>query len=373
MPIKILNIITGGLKREGIASTQLEFLKRFDANKVKVDVAAVHDNSPEMIIQFEKIGCDVKHLPDRKSNVFKYIRKLIKVMKLEKYDMVHIHGSSAFLCIELIAAVIAGIKIRIVHSRNTRCGNEKLDRICRPLFNLLYTDAFACGIDAGKWLFGNKAFKVIHNGKDFSRFCYSESLRKKQRKLLGLEGKIVIGHVGRMNGQKNHQYLLEVFREYHKKNKNSVLYLMGDGPLSEQLRESVKKMKLEAHVIFAGSVPDVDVHLQAMDIMVFPSKFEGLPNVVLEWQAEGLPSIISKNITRECAPSKLVEFMSIEENPEKWANKIVDMLNKDRDRVKDSQLGIDALRDAGFDIEENAVKLENIYIDLFNKSGKIDI
>lgn len=370
MAIKILNLMTGGLKREGIASTQLEFLKRFDINKVRVDVAAVHDNSPEMITQFEKIGCKVLHLPDRKNRVFAYMRELIKVMKVEKYDIVHIHGSSAFLCIELIASVVAGVKIRIVHSRNTRCGNEKLDRICRPLFNLLYTDAFACGIEAGKWLFGDKPFKVIHNGKDFSRFCYSESLRQKERELLGLEGKIAVGHVGRMNGQKNHQYLLEVFAAYHKKNKNSVLYLIGDGPLSSQLYEQVKKMNLEDDVVFTGSVSDVDVRLQAMDIMVFPSKFEGLPNVVLEWQAEGLPCIISESITKECAPSELVQFMSIEEDPEEWANKMIEILNKETDRERDAQFGIEALRKAGFDIEENAAKLEEIYIDLVKKLDK---
>lgn len=370
MSIKILNLMTGGLKREGIASTQLEFLKRFNINKVRVDIAAVNDNSPEMIKQFEKIGCNVINFPERKKHILRYMRELIKVMKAEKYDIVHIHGSSAFLCIELIAAVMAGVPIRIVHSRNTRCGNERLDKICRPIFNYLYTHAFACGIDAGKWLFGDKPFKVIHNGKDFSRFCYSKFLRDKERELLGLEGKIAVGHVGRMNEQKNHKYLLEVFAAYHIKNKNSVLYLIGDGPLSSQLREQVKLMNMEESVYFVGSVSDVEIYLQAMDIMIFPSKFEGLPNVVLEWQAEGLPCIISESITKECAPSELVQFMSIEENPEKWANKMVEMLNKKTDRLKDSQYGIEVLKKAGFDIEENASKLEQMYIDLVNELEK---
>lgn len=370
MSIKVLNLMTGGLKREGIASTQLEFLKRFNIKKVSTDIAAVNDNSPEMIKEFENIGCKVIKLPERKKHIFRYMRELVKVMKLEAYDIVHIHGSSAFLCIELIASVMAGVPIRIVHSRNTRCGNEKLDKICRPIFNYLYTDAFACGIDAGKWLFGDKPFKVIHNGKDFSRFCYSKQLRDKERKLLGLEDKIVVGHVGRMNEQKNHKYLLEVFLAYHRKNKDSVLYLIGDGPLSSQLREQVKRMNMEESIFFVGSVPDVERYLQVMDIMVFPSKFEGLPNVVLEWQAEGLPCIISESITKECAPSELVQFMSIKENPEKWADKMVEILDKKSDRLKDSEHGIYALRKAGFDIEENAAKLEDIYIDLVNKLKK---
>lgn len=365
--IKVLHVITGGLRWEGISSTQLEFFKNMDLSKFEIYVAAVHNNEKEMIEEFERYGCKVIEFPDRQENILSYFCSLIHETKKINPDIVHVHGSSAIMSIELLAAKVSGVKIRVAHSRNTKADREKLDKMLRPLFNHLYTDAFACGEDAGKWLFGNKPFTIIHNGKDFHKFLFDEKLREKKSKELGLQGEIVVGHVGRINFQKNHQYLVKVFLAFRKKNPNAVLYLMGDGPLKEELVDAIKKNKLESSVVLAGSVNDVAERLQAMDIMVFPSRFEGLPNVVLEWQAEGLPCLISDKITSECAPSKLVKFASIDDLPDIWADLMAEMLDVYTDRKKQAEDAVYTLKKNGFDIRDAAEQLECAYENMMER------
>lgn len=362
--MKILHVLTGGLRVEGIASTQLMFFKNMDMNKFQIDVAAVHNNSREMIDEYRKAGCNVIIFPDRMDETVKYFFELMKCLKKNKYDIIHVHGSSALMSLELLAADLAGISVRIAHSRNTKANYAKVDKMLRPLFNHLYTNGVACGEDAGKWLFRKKEFMVLHNGKNFSEFCYNTKIRTNERKKYNLDGKTVIGHVGVFNYQKNQEYLVRVFAEYLRKNKNAVLYLIGDGSEKTNVQKKVKELHLEDKIIFAGNVRDVPQRLQAMDIMVFPSRFEGLPNVVLEWQAEGLPCLISDKITKECAPSDLVAFTSIEDDPKIWADKIEQMLEQFTNREEQAKRGTQALKENGFDIIDATKELENMYLKL---------
>lgn len=362
--IKVFHIMTSGLRREGISSTQLEFFRHMDQGAFKIFVAAVCDNDQEMIREFERIGCKVIEFPNRRKQTVRYFWKLISVMREMKPDIVHIHGSSAVMCIELLAAKMTGIRIRIAHSRNTTADHAKADRILRPLFNSLYTDGMACGEDAGRWLFGDKTFTVIHNGKDFQKFTYDEGVREVKRRELGLTDKMVVGHVGRINNQKNHEFLLKVFNEFQRKHTNAILYLMGNGELIGDVKQQAERMEIADKVIFAGSVEDVAERLQAMDIMVFPSRYEGLPNVVLEWQAEGLPCLISDRITQECIVTDWVEYASIDDAPLMWVDKMEQMLNKYTDRGNQAKQGIFALKQRGFDIEDSAKQLEDIYLKL---------
>lgn len=362
--IKVLHILTGGLRVEGIASTQLSFFQNINTEKFQIDVAAVHRNSQEMIREYQNAGCRVIEFSDRTDKTTTYFFELLKCMKKNQYDIVHVHGSSALMSVELLAAKIAGVPVRIAHSRNTKADNIKADKLLRPLFSHLYTNGIACGEDAGKWLFGEKEFTVLHNGKDFSKFRYDAKKREGERKKYGFDNSTVIGHVGAFNQQKNQVYLIDVFAEFLKLNDNAVLYLIGDGATRPMVLERAQRLGVEDKVIFAGNVRDVPQRLQAMDIMAFPSRFEGLPNVVLEWQAEGLPCLISDKITKECAPSDLVEFASIEDDPKVWANKMKKMLKKFTDRETQAKCGTQALKENGFDIVDATKQLENIYLKL---------
>ena len=154
------------------------------------------------------------------------------------------------------------------------------------------------------------------------------------------------------------------FVTFLKKHDNAILYLMGDGALKETIKDSVYDLKIENKVKFVDTVRNVDERLQAMDIMVFPSKFEGLPNVVLEWQAEGLPCLISDKITKECAPSDLVDFASIDDSPQKWADKMEKMLERLQEREEQAKRGTQALKENGFDIVDATKQLENIYLEI---------
>lgn len=366
--IKIFTIITGNLKHDGITITQKELIKNFKIDDYDYFLVANEKSDKNIVHDFINLGCKIVLLPDRKSNPIKYFFSLIKVLKDYRPDVVHVHGSSSIMFIELLAAKLAGVNVRIAHSRNTRSNYSKLDRVFRPLFNSLYTHALACGDDAGNWLFGNRKFEVIHNGKDFTKFKYNDSIRNSMRIQENVGNKIIIGHVGAFNYQKNHEFIIKVFYEFNKKHNNSILYLIGDGKNKDKIENIAVELGIIEQIKFVGIVENIQDYLQLMDVMIFPSRFEGLPNVVLEWQAMGLPCIISDKITKECIVSNLVESVSINIDPKVWADKIEQILSNFTDRISQSNEGIKGLRRNGFDVSDTAIQLDEIYRKAVRKS-----
>lgn len=356
--IKVLNILTTGLCIDGISNSIMNYYRNINKNVIHIDFVAqsVVDSIKEEV---EQDGHNVYIINGRKKNPIKYVKKLSKLIKENEYEIVHAHGSSSILCLEMIAAKMAGCKIRIAHSRNTKANHKIIDRVLRPVFYRTYTHGFACGEDAGKWLFKGRKFEVVNNGKDIEQFQYDEEIRKKVRQENSISDKIVIGHVGAFNYQKNHEFLIDVFYDLVKSNPNYFLILIGRGHLQEEIKQKVKKLGIENNVLFVGRTFEVSKWLQAMDIMVFPSRFEGFPNVLVEWQIAGLPSVISNKITKEVALTRLVHFASIEDSPEKWAE-IIEKIEIE-DREKNKQEILQEIRNKGFDIKENAKKLEDIY------------
>ena len=354
--MRVLNIMTGGLRREGITTTQLDYVRFMDKD-IKFDIAAVHNNARDVIEEFETLGCRVPELPDRKKNIIRYMLALYGLMKKEQYDILHVHGSSALMSVELMAGKLAHIKVRIAHSRNTKSDHASIDKILRPLFHSLYSAAFSCGKEAGEWLFGTHPFEIIHNGKDLEKFFYNPKIRDKIRKEYGWQDKVVLGHVGNFNYQKNHVFLIETFRHLVGEEKFQ-LCLIGDGPEMRDIKNRVKNYGLSDKVLFTGQINNVSEMLQAMDIMLLPSRFEGLPNVVLEWQASALPCIISDQVTRECAVTELTEFLSIDDT-EDWVQKVKNCVLPDRE--KNAEKYRKQLAEAGFDLRENVKELKKIY------------
>lgn len=365
--IKVLNILTGGLRREGISSTQLELIKHMNKSYITMDYVATHNNDIDVINEFKNNGCNVYEMPDRKKHLIKYIRSMRKLIKMQKYDIVHVHGSSSLMCIDLLVAKYAGVKVRIAHSRNTMCMNNKLHKLLLPFFRKSYNKALACGEDAGNWLFRKNEFLVFHNGKDLEKFKYSKKTRDEIRKKYHLEDKFTIGFVGKLNYQKNLNFLIDVFIDYHKSNSNSSLVLIGYGELKDELEEKVRKNGITDSVIFTGGVNNVNELLQGMDVMLLPSLYEGLPNVVLEWEASGLPCIISNTVTKECKVYDYVSFLPIDEGTTKWCDELSKIFTGSLDRNKLSQLGCKRLVENGFEINSNARIIENIYQELFKQ------
>lgn len=363
---KVLNIITGGISNDGITTSWLSFCKELSKKNyhdlIQMDFLAIEDiSASEIILIIQNLGYKTPTISSRNRNTFKYMFNLYKILKKGHYNIIHVNGSSSIMLIELFIGWLAGVKVRIAHSRNTLCKYNNIHNVLKMPFNLFCNGRFACGVDAGKWLFGKRKFDVIHNGKDLKKFQFSLKTRNEVREKYSLHNNLVIGHVGKFNDQKNHSFLIEIFEKLLQSVPNSMLMLVGDGPLFNRINDIVNSKGLSEKVVFTGAVDNVANYLQGMDIMVLPSKYEGLPNVVLEWQAAGLPSIISDTITKECAVSDLVSFESINNGTDSWIKEIIRLKENVKDREKESEKGIDLLKKNGFEIEDAANILEESY------------
>lgn len=355
---------------DGITGSVMGYYRNMDKTDMTIDFVLPNE-LPEYLqndIDKNKTRIFVLPMKLRKLNPISYVSKLKKIIEKGKYDIVHAHGSSAILFLEMYAAKLGGCKIRIAHSRNTKTNHPIMDKILRPFFYSTYTQAFACGKEAGEWLFGKKTdVKIIPNGSDCNKFKYNQEIREEYRKNYNLENKIVVGHVGNFNYQKNHEFLIEIFEELARINDNYYLVLIGSNREKKNHKEDIQKLVkskgLEKKVLFVGKTKEVDKWLQAMDIMVFPSRFEGFPNVLIEWQIAGLPCIISDKITKDVKITDLVQFESIDKTPKEWAEKI----NYIEKNNRSNQRYIQQIKDAGYDIKENAVQLKEIYKKLIEK------
>lgn len=357
--IKILIIFTTHFGMDGITNNVMNYYRHMDKRDLSIDFVVPNIMAENLRNEIEKNNSNIYELINRNSNPIAYLYKLIKIIKINNYDIVHAHGNSCTLEVEMLAAKLAGTKIRIAHSRNTSCTHKVIDKILRPFFDLTYTHGFACGVDAGKWLFKDKPFTIITNGNDIEKFSYKDDIRLKYRKKYNLNDKKVIGHVGGFNYQKNQEFLIDIFKEVLEKDKKYFLILIGDGPERGRIEEKVKDFKLNDKVMFIGNSTEVNNLLQMMDVMVLPSRFEGLPNVVVEWQIAGLPSIISDKVTKDVKLTELVEFMPLEAGAEKWAEKIIN--TKIGNRSKDREKIEKEIKEAGFDIRENSKNLKKLY------------
>lgn len=355
---RVLIINTIGLGFEGISSVIVNYLSHMDRSGLTFDFIAQPDIREDFKRIIKSLG-DVIIIPDRKQNTKEYIIRLNNVLK-NGYDVIHIHGNSGTMAIEAFLAKIHRIKKIIVHSHNTECDHHMVNQILKPIMKSLSTDWLACSEEAGKWLYGNKKFTVLNNAIDLERFCFKQQVREKCRAELGLKNEFVIGHIGNFIEQKNHGFLIEVFREFHKINEDSRLLLASDGPLMGEVQKKAEQYGLKDAVIFAGRRKDVEKLYCAMDVFVFPSLWEGLPVVMLEAQAAGLPILASSNITQEAKYTENVFYKDLGDGVESWSCKIKEIKELDiKHGEVESMLG-----QYRFDIRKEAMRLKNIYINI---------
>ena len=359
---KILVISTSGIKSDGITSWMRQSVDAMDCGGLTLETVAWQDADSRVMAEVENCGIKVNLVPNRQKDLLRYCGVLLRLIRGEKYDIIHICGSSGLTGIELLLSRIAGVPMRICHSHNTSCQHKVLDKLLRPVMYSCATDFLACGTDAGKWLFGNRPFAIIPNGKNLDLFRFDKGSRRFARSELGIkDDQVAIGHVGRFNEQKNHTKLLDAFAELRKRSDRYLLVLIGDGALINEVKARARELGIKESVLFLGFRNDVPRLLNAMDCMVLPSLYEGFPNVVLEWQINGLPCVISDAITRECAVTPLVRFEPLAEPASAWADAIEDALSAS-DRVLDSASSPCMVADAGYDIRRNAQTLREFYL-----------
>ena len=362
--IKILIITTVKVSYDGLTNHILSYVEEMNKDNLVIDLVSARGIDSKIDKRLKNAGFNkINRLEFRDNNQLKYFMCLTKLIRKEKYNIVHAHGNSATLAIEMAAAFFGGCKVRIAHSHNTQCEHKTANKLLKPFFNLFYTDGFACGEEAGKWLFKNRKFTIIPNGIKINKFVFNKNVRERIRQNLNIEkNTIAIGNVAAFVKKKNHIFLINTFNELLKKKKNYKLFLFGiEGDNLEKVISLIKELKLEEKIIYMGTKENINEYLNAMDIMVLPSEFEGFPISVIEWQINGLPCILSNTITDKCKISNSVQFVPINNGINPWINAIINLNQRNEN-------GNDILvYNNNFDINANAEKLKQLYIELVNK------
>lgn len=358
-PIRVLQVVTH-MNRGGLETMLMNYYRHINREKVQFDFLVHRTNRADYDDEIESLGGKIYRLPRLVpwSNTYKNALNTF-FKEHPEYQIVHVH-QDCLSSVILKAAEKHGVPVRIAHSH---CSSQ--DKNLKYPIKLFYqrqipqyaTELFACGQDAGEWMFRGADFRVLNNAIDAASYCYDTQIREAKRREMGIaDGAFVVGHIGRFSPPKNHDGLLKIFAAIHNREPNSVLMLVGDGNLRGAIEKQIAELRLTDAVVMTGVRSDVPDLLQAMDVFVFPSNYEGLPVTMVEAQAAGLPCFISDKVPIECKITDLVTQIPLAATPEAWAENI--LAARDLPRC-DTYAEI---AQSGFDIVENAVWLENFYL-----------
>jgi len=363
--MKILHVFNS-MNCGGAEKMIMNILRCIDRNEFQFDFL-VHSDTPAFFdAEIKKLGGNIYKLPRWNIlNTIKYKKALDDFFKSHSdYSLVHGHMESS-AALYLKAAKKYGIKT-VVHSHNPYPPKISLKTLLFKLLNLKtrkYADFFlACSMDAGIERFGGKCvksdiFKVLPNSVDTSKYPYSEEAEKEIKEKYSLDNKFVVGHMGRFDGVKNHLFLLNVFYEIQKQNKDSVLLLLGDGKLQNKIKKTAKKLGIFDKIIFTGVLSNAHEYLQAMDAFVFPSFYEGLGMAVIEAECVGIPCFITDTLPKDLDINDNVYRISLDKSYKEWASLI---LNNHHNKT-DNKTALLNIKNAGYDISETIKKTEEFY------------
>lgn len=369
-PIRILQEVTS-MNTGGVETLLMNIYRNIDRKRIQFDFM-MHRQAGQGFYEEEIIKLGGKVYSGIPFNPIKhkaYLKSLDAFFETHtEYQIIHAHN--AFSMFTLRSAQKHGVKVRIAHSHNAK---PKLLHYKTPFklyakskIKKYATDMYACSRLAGEYYYGKRTVEndeiiILKNGIDTEKFDYNKETREKIRKQLNLQGKKAIVHVGRFNIQKNHSYLIDIFNEVLKRDKDCMLFLFGEGELESSIRKKVNALNIDENVVFMGVKGNINEYLQAMDIFILPSLFEGLPLTGIEAQTSGLYCLFSDTITKEVAVTKLAEFISIKEKPKKWAERIINIQEKERSGQKQN------VDEQGYNIKETTKKLEEFYIKKYNE------
>jgi len=368
--MKVLTINTNPAYYDGITNVMINLYNAIDLNNMQVDFLVIEQPPEEIKKILSQNGSKVYCISRKKNNLINYIASLFKLVKKNKYDIVHIHGNSHTVILELLPSALAGCKIRFVHAHNTFCNNMKIHILATPIFDLLCTNRLACGNEAGNFMHGKHDFTVINNGIDTSRFSFSDQNRQEIRLSYEIGDKIVVGHVGTLNNShKNQSFLIDIMKKLVNINENYHLFLLGDGEDRSNLKQKVSQLGLESSITFAGAVDDVAPFLSAFDLIVMPSFYEGLPLSLIEEQANGLRCIVSDVITEEVNVTGNVTFLSLEKGADYWAENIIASVFP-LNREQDSNNAVLKIKKSGYGVKKQSRLLKEQYEEAFKKGTR---
>lgn len=363
-PIRILQVI-GKMDRAGAETMIMNLYRTIDRSKIQFDFMVHSSEKGDYDEEILALGGIIYHVPYfNGANYFEYTQKWKEFFRSHsEHKIVHGHiGSSAAIYLK-IAKKFGKYTIAHSHALNSTIFSERIKYGIISYPTRYIADYFlACSLLAGKDRFGEKVikgdyFSVLKNAIQSDKFSYSEEIKQRKLQELGLEGKFVIGHIGRLSLQKNHNFLIDIFKEVSQRESNAVLILIGVGPLENELKKKVLNLHLQEKVIFLGLRDDISELLQAMDVFVFPSLWEGLGVAVVEAQATGIPCVISDVIPEEVdINANLVQMLSLDKPASAWADKISEAKISNR---HSKQLEV---VESGYDIMSTANWLQDFYL-----------
>ncbi len=362
--MKVLYVVPNLRISQGVASYAMNYYRNIDKEKIHIDFFLLKSIETPYYDEIKNNGGKVYLLPDCKNNLIKALKYINYILKEENYDIIHCNVVNSGIPF-LYYAKKNKVPVRILHSHGTKSAEKKWkeirNNILSPISKHYANTYFACSKMAGDYLFRGKSYTVINNAIEIERFIYNQDIRDRLRKELKVEDKFVMGTVGRLCEQKNPKFAMKVFAQLLKKYPNAVYWWIGTGPLDNKIKEYVHRLGIEKSVFFLGNRTDVNQLYQAMDVLLLPSLYEGLPVAGIEAQISGLPMIVADTVTYEMKVANNVRYVGLDKGLEQWVNEIIN-ISKQTNRNLDRQKFIEA----GFEIKASTQKLSDKYFDLMS-------
>lgn len=346
-------------------TTHFQHPEQFDLHIITQDI-----NDDNCIRQFEDTGYTVHIVTHKRKSIVKNVEEVYRILKQERFDVVHSHMTLTNFYVLFLAKTL-GVHVRISHAHSAFREDNLKAKLAFPILKSLNRLAanvwMACGYNAGVFLYGTDAVDhqkvyMMRNAIDLQRFQRNDKTRQMIREKYAIDDAVCVGHVGRFCTPKNHSFVLEIFDAVRKITPASKFLLVGDGELRGEVLAKIKELHLENSVVLTGNVTNTNELYQAMDAFILPSLYEGLPVVSIEAQAANLPCLISENVDHRCAMTSNVHFLSIQKSADEWAKEILKYAAQPH-----SDDSIEALTKAGYNIETEARKLEELYKNSINK------
>lgn len=334
-----------------------------DRNEIQFDYL-VHD-SKEAVFRKEinNFYDDREHfffVPKIKKNPFKTFKVLFRFYwkNRDVYDWVHLQTGSAAEIVYVVPFIFFTRAKLIIHSHNGNGYSNALQMFFSPIVKMAAKKKLTVSDEASKWMYGSERDVItINNGVDTERFKFNREKRTQIRKEYNVEDAFLIGHIGRFSEQKNHKYLVEIFKIISMRNEKAKLILLGEGELESKIKAQIREKNLVDKVIFAGIKNNTEDYYSAFDAFVLPSTYEGLPIVGIEAQTSGVPCFFSDGISKQILISKNSYMISLKETAAYWASEIEMGCKKCNHREDMHKI----IFEEGYDINETVKKLRNVY------------
>ena len=367
--IKVLELFGEPFAVGGEETIVYDIFKNMDKKNIHIDFLAQYSGKNEMMRKnIIADGANFFAFHEQKDNYLgrvNFFRKVKRFLKKNDYDIVHIHSGSILGFILAIMATSDNKRYIIAHSHNTGIINWK-KKMIKNIFTpvLLKANMFlGCTKEAIEFKFPQNViktgnFEIIKNGINYKQFIYNEKIRKEYRNILNIKPNIIaLGFVGRLVEQKNPMFLVDVFENLLKRSSNIKLFIVGEGDLKQDLKHLIKEKGLCNYIIMLGNRNDVNKLMQAFDVLLFPSLFEGLGIVAVEAQAAGLPVIVSKGIPEAAKISDEFFYRINNYDSDKWGEKILEVIKNTKRRNTQNEI-----INSGYDIKFSASRIRDIYL-----------